>query len=196
MADSDDELKKWDADVRGNVRSSGSIDSPTSPAPSATRIKKSHRSLKSDHNFSNQSLPVNATDITLSLDVADPLGVSSHDGSDHYNDDDDEAAAAASATASQRYIAGRPAAPDQTFAATQLIHLTRGNTAYKIIESEGVVDDRGNSMEPITIVCLHGLTDSSYIWEDVAEVLSCSDAGPCARVVVFDFYGRGRFSTS
>ena len=35
-----------------------------------------------------------------------------------------------------------------SFAATQLIHLTRGNTAYKIIESEGLIDDRGNMMDP------------------------------------------------
>jgi pimeloyl-ACP methyl ester carboxylesterase len=175
----DDDLRKWDTEVRGNVRS-GPSDASLYSAPSVTRIKNSQRSMKSDR-------AIDSKDIAISMVVSDPLGTSSHDGSDHYDEND---------AAATRYTAGRGAAPDQSFAATQLIHLTRGNTAYKIIESEGVVDDRGNSMEPITIVCLHGLMDSSYIWEDIAEVLSSSDAGPCARVVVFDFYGRGRSHSS
>lgn len=192
---SDDDLRKWDADVRGNIshNSPTSSDSNLFAPPSVSRIKNSHRSLKSDNSFTTspsppkqqqQQQPVSSTDLTLSMNDQDnALGMDNGSG-DH---DDD------GTSAQNRYsVGGRDAPPDHSFAATQLIHLTRGNTAYKIIESEGLIDDRGNMMDPITIVCLHGLTDSSYIWEDIAEVLSSSDAGPCARVVVFDFYGRGR----
>jgi pimeloyl-ACP methyl ester carboxylesterase len=83
---------------------------------------------------------------------------------------------------------GDYATPDQSFFATQLFQ----NTAYRLIEPEEELDANGAPLKPITIVCLHGLTDSSYIWEDIVELLSLTDLGPRARVVVLDFYGRGR----
>lgn len=191
---SDEDLRKWDSEVRGNVgihSSSSSLDSPmthTLPVPSVSRLTPSQR-LRGN---SGRSLPNKSSQnmmVTVDNDAA-VIGVTPDDidVDDDGNDDDDDQ------SHQYHYSGGRGigTAPDSTFAATQLIHLTRGNTAYKIIESDGLVDERGNTMDPITIVCLHGLTDSSYIWEDIAEVLSSSDAGPCARVVVFDFYGRGR----
>jgi pimeloyl-ACP methyl ester carboxylesterase len=42
------------------------------------------------------------------------------------------------------------------------------------------------------IVCLHGMTNSSYMWADIADLLTDFEQGPQARVLVFDFYGRGR----
>jgi hypothetical protein len=189
----DDDLRKWDAEVRGNISQNSPISSDSNlfVPPSVSRIKNSHRSLKSDNSFQSspqhqhQHQTISSSDLALSInDHGNALGMD--DGSSQDENQNDEVAP------HSHYSGGRNAPPDQSFAATQLIHLTRGNTAYKIIESQGLIDDRGNTMDPITIVCLHGLTDSSYIWEDIAEVLSSSDAGPCARVVVFDFYGRGR----
>lgn len=189
---SDEDLRKWDSDVRGT---SGSLQfsnssSPDSKklysTPSVTRLKSSQRSLRDQSNRKLPNAPsIHTNDVMVSIDNTHTLGASTDDGDaiDVYVDDNSH---------QNRYSAGGGVPPDHSFAATQLVHLTRGNTAYKIIESEGLVDERGNNMDPITIVCLHGLTDSSYIWEDIAEVLSSSDAGPCARVVVFDFYGRGR----
>ena len=45
---------------------------------------------------------------------------------------------------------------------------------------------------PPVIVCLHGITDSSYTWSDLVDLLANSDEGPKARILIFDFYGRGR----
>lgn len=79
--------------------------------------------------------------------------------------------------------------PDYTFFADQTIKLSRGVTAYKVIKPEG-----HDASKPLrTIMCLHGVMDSSYTFEDIAEVLSCSTEGPKAQVIVMDFYGHGRW---
>lgn len=78
--------------------------------------------------------------------------------------------------------------PDYTFFADESVKLSRGETAYKVIKPEG-----NDSNKPLrTIVCLHGLMDSSYIWEDMTEVLTTSEEGPHAQLIVLDFYGHGR----
>ena len=79
--------------------------------------------------------------------------------------------------------------PDADFHADSLIKLTHGVTAYRIVEP------RESSKPPDAlpiIVCLHGLQNSSYMWADIADLLSDFEQGPQARVLVFDFYGRGR----
>jgi len=80
--------------------------------------------------------------------------------------------------------------PDTDFHADSLIKLTHGITAYRIIEPKDV-DKRPIESIPI-IVCLHGIHDSSYMWADIADLLSDFEQGPQARVLVFDFYGHGR----
>mmetsp|Transcript_7065 Transcript_7065/g.11837 ORF Transcript_7065/g.11837 Transcript_7065/m.11837 type:complete len:445 (-) Transcript_7065:357-1691(-) len=78
--------------------------------------------------------------------------------------------------------------PDYHFFADQTIKLSRGVTAYKVIKP-----DNYDGSQPLrTIICLHGMMDSSYTFEDIVEVLSCSEDGPKAQVVVMDFYGHGR----
>ena len=82
------------------------------------------------------------------------------------------------------------AAPDEDFHADCLVQLTKGITAYRFVEPSTVSDDLADEI-PV-IVCLHGLTNSSCMWGDVVDLLSESEQGPQARVLVFDFYGRGR----
>jgi pimeloyl-ACP methyl ester carboxylesterase len=83
--------------------------------------------------------------------------------------------------------------PDSTFHASSTILLSRGKTAFSVFEPDPKFDANGNQVEVGTTVLLHGLTDSSYIWEDIVEVLMCEDIIECSpRVVIFDFYGRGR----
>jgi hypothetical protein len=80
--------------------------------------------------------------------------------------------------------------PDVDFHADSLIKLTHGVTAYRIIDPKNV-GSRALDTIPI-IVCLHGLLSASYMWGDIADLLSDFEQGPQARVLVFDFYGRGR----
>lgn len=83
--------------------------------------------------------------------------------------------------------------PDNSFHASNSIMLSRGRTAFSLFEPEIKNDMNGNPIDHGTIVLLHGLTDASYIWEDIVEVLMCEDiieATP--RILIFDFYGRGR----
>ena len=80
--------------------------------------------------------------------------------------------------------------PDTDFHADSLIKLTHGVTAYRIIEPKDI-NSRAADSVPI-IVCLHGLLGCSYMWADIADLLSDFEQGPQARVLVFDFYGRGR----
>lgn len=42
------------------------------------------------------------------------------------------------------------------------------------------------------IVLLHSLHGASYMWADIADLLSDFEQGPQAKILVFDFYGRGR----
>lgn len=80
--------------------------------------------------------------------------------------------------------------PDEGFHADCVVQLSKGTTAYRFIEPSSVTDDMVDEI-PV-IVCLHGLTNSSYMWGDIVDLLSESEQGPQARVLVFDFYGRGR----
>lgn len=80
--------------------------------------------------------------------------------------------------------------PDAEFHADSLIKLTHGVTAYRIIEPK---DMKGKSADTVPIiVLLHSLHGSSYMWADIADLLSDFKQGPQAKVLVFDFYGRGR----
>jgi pimeloyl-ACP methyl ester carboxylesterase len=80
--------------------------------------------------------------------------------------------------------------PDASFCATSLIQLSHGITAYRLIEPCYVSDDKAEDL-PV-IICLHGMYDSSYIWGDCSDLLCDCERGPNCRVLVFDFYGRGR----
>jgi pimeloyl-ACP methyl ester carboxylesterase len=63
-------------------------------------------------------------------------------------------------------------------------------TAYHFMEPGSVSEDMAEEI-PV-IVCLHGLTNCSYMWADIVDLLADSEQGPKARVLIFDFYGRGR----
>jgi len=77
--------------------------------------------------------------------------------------------------------------PDEDFHANKLVKLSRGYTAYRILDP--ISSENSN---PPLIVLLHGLYDSSYIWADVAELLADFEQGPRAQVLIMDFYGHGR----
>jgi hypothetical protein len=81
-------------------------------------------------------------------------------------------------------------APDADFCAESLIKLSHGVTAYRLIEPSTAEDDAADEI-PV-IVCLHGMYNSSYMWADCADLLCDCERGPNSRVLVFDFYGRGR----
>jgi hypothetical protein len=81
-------------------------------------------------------------------------------------------------------------APDIDFCANTLVKLTHGVTAYRLIEPSTAVDEDAHLI-PL-VVCLHDLTSCSYMWGDVADLLADCEQGPQARVLVLDFYGRGR----
>lgn len=81
------------------------------------------------------------------------------------------------------------ASPDADFHADSLIKLTHGVTAYRLVEPRE--SNKPTDALPV-IVCLHGLQNCSYMWADIADLLSDFEQGPQARVLVFDFYGRGR----
>lgn len=80
--------------------------------------------------------------------------------------------------------------PDAEFHADSLIKLTHGVTAYRIIEPK---DMNSKSLDTVPIiVLLHSLHGASYMWADIADLLSDFEQGPQAKILVFDFYGRGR----
>ena len=178
MTDDDDEaLKRWDA----SLRSMTNLDSPIdhAKAPTVSRIRKNDENIVSGSKF--------ASDLHHhELDRQDV-----DDDDDHTTIVDDQV------TSSQQnlkaeYLSLAANSPDHTFAATDKVKLSRGTTAYRLINQDPQYDSNGNVIEPITIVCLHGLLECSYVWEDLAEVLSIADTGPHARILVFDFYGHGR----
>lgn len=80
--------------------------------------------------------------------------------------------------------------PDDDFHADSLIKLSHGVTAYRIVEPRDL-DESYDQLRPV-VVCLHGMTNSSYMWADLTELLAEFEQGPRAKVLVFDFYGRGR----
>lgn len=147
----------------------GSISPKTNTPKSSSSSKNKFRldnkkgNSKTSMNGSNTSLGSQYTDATYTTD-----------------DDDDED--------DDRSADDPDRSPDYTFFADETIKLTRGVTAYKVIKPENHDDT-----QPLkTIMCLHGLQDSSYIWEDMTEILSSSADGPQAQIIVMDFYGHGR----
>lgn len=83
-------------------------------------------------------------------------------------------------------------APDGDLFANKFARLRSGVTAYYIIDpppTRHSPKEVGEEQTLPVILCLHGMTNSSYMYRDVAEILAA--AAKC-RVVAFDFYGRGR----
>lgn len=76
------------------------------------------------------------------------------------------------------------APPNSTFFADSTSLLSRGITAYKLLQPP-----KSQPGAVRTIVLLHGLTSSSAMWEQLAPLLSTTLG---ARVLVLDFYGHGR----
>mmetsp|Transcript_24333 Transcript_24333/g.35671 ORF Transcript_24333/g.35671 Transcript_24333/m.35671 type:complete len:402 (-) Transcript_24333:151-1356(-) len=177
--DIDSALQQWQDNRRGASTDDVNLTIP----PTASRTKKPDRNVVQDANFARAS--------DLYVDQRDDM----QDADDQPDDDSSSHNSFGQLHGHRQpsqYHQTDGESPDHSFGANVLVHLSRGNTAYKVIEPEEKYDENGNVVDAPTIVCLHGLTDCSYIWEDVAEVLSCGDAGPTARVLVFDFYGRGR----
>ena len=85
----------------------------------------------------------------------------------------------------------KEAPPDIDFHANSYVKLSHGVTAYKLLEPSEVGDDELADNTPV-IICLHGISDSSYIWSDLADLLCDYELGPSSRVLVYDMYGRGR----
>ena len=77
---------------------------------------------------------------------------------------------------------------DSDWCADCKIVLSRGVTAYKLVAPAA---DAQVDHVPL-VVCLHDLTNSSYMWKDLATLLIDARSGPPARVLVMDFYGHGR----
>ena len=80
--------------------------------------------------------------------------------------------------------------PDNDFCADSLVKLTNGVTAYRLTEPATTTNENADLL-PV-VVCLHDFTNSSYMWADAVDLLADCDQGPQARVLVLDFYGRGR----
>lgn len=79
---------------------------------------------------------------------------------------------------------------DTTFFADCFVTLSHGVTAYRYIEPP--IDDKTDIGQlPVTIL-LHGLYNFSYMWADLADTLTANEQGLYSRVLIFDFYGRGR----
>ncbi len=80
--------------------------------------------------------------------------------------------------------------PDEEWCADTLIKLTRGVTAYRLEIPESSNDAQADHV-PL-VVCLHDISNASYMWKDLAFLLQHVQTGPPARVLVLDFYGSGR----
>ena len=173
----DEALKQWDATIRTAKQPDNTVDMSTPPTVSRTR--------KNDANIIPDSNLALASD--LHADRADLQDIDDQ-ASDQGNDVNQ-----VTRQPGADYLSQAVRSPDFSFAATDTVKLARGYTAYKLLSEDAQYDNDGNVIEPMTIVLLHGLLESSYIWEDVAEVLSTDDTGPRARVLAFDFYGHGRF---
>lgn len=83
-------------------------------------------------------------------------------------------------------------APDGNLFANTYVKLSHGITAYYVIDPphSPLSNQNGISCSDIPVIlCLHGLTNSSYMFRDLAEQLA---ANTSSQVIAFDFYGRGR----
>lgn len=79
--------------------------------------------------------------------------------------------------------------PPVPFFADKFAELSNGTTAYRVISPRSCRNE--NATPPLTVLCLHGLTNFSWIWSDLVDLLVDEQVGPGARVIVFDFHGRG-----
>lgn len=173
MNDDDEALKQWDATVRSTAVTDRNLSIP----PTVSRTRKHDGNIVTDSKLALASdLHTNRADL--------------QDVDDNNDDDDNNFQSIPNQGTNQSSRAAT--SPDYSFAATNTVKLARGYTAYKLIKPDVQHDDSGNIVEPMTIVCLHGLLESSYIWEDIVEILSNDESGPRARILVFDFYGHGR----
>jgi len=82
--------------------------------------------------------------------------------------------------------------PDVDFCADSQVKLSNGITAYRLTEPPAASAEGANIDEIPLVVCLHDMTNSSYMWADAVDLLADCEQGPNARVLVLDFYGRGR----
>jgi len=82
--------------------------------------------------------------------------------------------------------------PDVDFHADASVKLTNGITAYRLTEPPAAFAAGAKPEEIPLVVCLHDMTNSSYEWADAVDLLADCEQGPRARVLVLDFYGRGR----
>ena len=78
--------------------------------------------------------------------------------------------------------------PDEDWCADTKIVLSRGITAFRYDEP----DQDGQADHVPLVVCLHDMTNSSYMWKDLSRLLVNSLTGPPARILTYDIYGRGR----
>jgi pimeloyl-ACP methyl ester carboxylesterase len=78
--------------------------------------------------------------------------------------------------------------PDADWYADTLFVASRGSTAYRL---DSPPSDAQTDHVPV-VICLHDLTNCSYMWKDFAHLLVNARTGPPARVLVMDFYGHGR----
>ena len=178
MSDIIDALNQWDAEVKTPKAQSNPFDLSTPPTVS--------RSKKSEGNIISDSTRVLAPGLDTSLTDLQDLD-------DDQSSGVDDGGSPARRPPRAEYLSQAVNSPDHTFAATDTAKLSRGYTGYRLINQDPQYDGIGNLIEPMTIVCLHGLMECSYVWEDLAEVLSEDDTGPRARILVFDFYGHGRY---
>lgn len=79
--------------------------------------------------------------------------------------------------------------PSVPFFADKFAELSNGRTAYKVILPRSYRDS--DTRPPLTILCLHGMTNFSWIWMDLVDLLVDEQVGPGAKVIIFDFHGRG-----
>lgn len=78
--------------------------------------------------------------------------------------------------------------PDAAWAADMTVVLSNGITAYRLDEPER---DGQTDHIPL-VVCMHDMSNCSFMWRDLVHLLTNLRTGPPVRVLTFDFYGRGR----
>lgn len=72
-----------------------------------------------------------------------------------------------------------PEAPDREFCSSTYMKLSRGVTAYRLIEPALMTEEEVTKL-PLTVM-LHGLYSSSYMWADLADLMMNCDHGPNVR---------------
>lgn len=86
-------------------------------------------------------------------------------------------------------------APDGNLYANTYVKLSQGVTAYYVVDPPQFLDNdslsghSSDDMDTPVILCMHGVTNTSYMYRDIAEQLAVNTS---SQVIAFDFYGRGR----